>query len=217
MAHLPNLKESMALAFALILCSCSGRVGRVSVTSDHESNVQGGVDPISHPGNERDFQGELEMEAAVSDRCLEAWRKEIKGDTKAALSQLDELEHLYPRSNTVSMMKGQVLEHSGNKKEAIQYYRAAVSGNELSDIHTFKLAELLRTTGDIKGAIVQYRKLLQGSPNFLDAHLGLAKCLRMQDAGSQEANSEIELVLKQDPENKEALALKNGSKAANAK
>jgi len=211
MARLPNKRESMALALAFLLFGCNGRV---TVNGDRESKVQAGADPFAHRSNDSTFQSELEMEAAVSDRCTEAWRKEIKGDTEGALSELDELGRLYPHSNTVSMMKGQVLEHSGNKVKAIEFYRTATTGNELMDIHTFKLAELLRTTGDIKGAIAEYRKLLKGSPDFSYAHLGLAKCLRIQNPSSQEASSEIEMVLKQDPENKEALALKSGSKPA---
>jgi tetratricopeptide (TPR) repeat protein len=214
MAHLPNRKESMAITLAFILCGCSGQV---AVNNNGQSNLQVGADPFPHRSNDSTFQSELEMEAAVSDKCTEAWRKEIKGDTEGALAELDELAHHYPHSNTVSMMKGQVLEHSGNKKKAIEFYRAATTGNELVDIHTFKMAELLRTSGDIKQAIVQYRKLLKGSPDFTYAHLGLAKCLRTEDPGSQEAISEIELVLKQEPENKEALALKNGSKTTNEK
>jgi cytochrome c-type biogenesis protein CcmH/NrfG len=104
-------------------------------------------------------------------------------------------------------MKGQVLELSGDKKGAAQYYREGIRDNEYDFIQHFKLAEVLRTTGDIKNAEKEYRFVIETSPEFPDARLGLAKVLLKSDPSSKEAEQLLREVLKIDRENKEALAM----------
>ena len=102
---------------------------------------------------------------------------------------LTELDQRYPRMLTIQMMMGQVYEHFGDEKEAIVHYRKAVSGNEFSMYHMFKLAEATRKSGDNKGAAAYYRKVLAGYPTLGGANLGLAKCLLAADKQSSEART----------------------------
>ncbi len=148
-----------------------------------------------------------EVETAVADQSLIAWRKATKGDEKGALAMLDDLDRKYPDILTLKFMRGQVLEHFGRKKEALKYYQQAVTGNEFSSLKLFKLAEIKRTTGDAKGSIEDYKMLIQRAPAFMPAKLGLAEALITLDKNSSEAKNLIDEVLASEPENKEAKAL----------
>jgi tetratricopeptide (TPR) repeat protein len=155
---------------------------------------------------------DAEMESEVSKQCLTAWRLELKGDEKEAMALLNTLNQKYPKLGTVELMMGQVMDHAGKPKEAIKFYKEAVRDDEFSSIHTFKLAEALRTTGDAAEASVQYRKLINAAPDFLDARLGLAKSLLVKDKNSSEARLQIAYVLEKDPANKEAKNLSSQMK-----
>jgi tetratricopeptide (TPR) repeat protein len=147
---------------------------------------------------------EMAAETEVSEKSLQAWRLALKGDEKRSMALLNDLDRKYPKMKTVAFMKGQVLERLGKKKEAIAYYQAAVTGNDFDLMKTYKLAEAMRTAGDIKSAIPVYRGLLTSAPEFVPAHLGLAKSLLTQDKNSPEAKRELEKVVSDDPTSKDA-------------
>jgi tetratricopeptide (TPR) repeat protein len=200
--------KNRARSIAVVLCcallgACSGRISTKDVPAENiEVTSQSRL-----PSPQEMSQATYAVEAAIADGCLKAWRTAIAGDYKGALKQLDELQHRYPKSPTISSMKAQVLDLSGDKKGAAQYYREGIRDNEFGFIQRFKLAEVLRTTGDIKNAEKEYRLIIKTSPEFLDARLGLAKVLRKSDPSSKEAEQELREILKIDNENKEALAM----------
>ncbi len=144
---------------------------------------------------------------AIYQACVAAWRKCIAGDQTGALKDLKELDRQYPKITTIQFMIGQVLEHAGKKKEALKYYQEAVSDSDVNSMYLLKLADARRTSGDCKNAIVEYKRLLEISPDFVSARLGLAKALKALDPKSIEATKQIREVLRLEPENKEALAL----------
>ncbi|MBS2002318.1 MAG: tetratricopeptide repeat protein [Cyanobacteria bacterium SZAS LIN-5] len=148
-----------------------------------------------------------EVETAVAEQSLIAWRKALAGDEKGSLAMLDKLDEKYPDILTLKFMRGQILEHFGKKKEALKYYQMAVTGNEFSSIKLFKLAEIKRTTGDAKGAVEDYRLLVQRAPDFAPAKLGLAQSLLALDKNSEEGKKLVEEVLAAEPANKEAKAI----------
>jgi predicted Zn-dependent protease len=145
--------------------------------------------------SENASEAEMDMEGDVSKGCVEAWRKALKGDEKGAMSQLDSLSRKYPGVSTVVFMKGQVMDHLGKKKEAVEYYKQAVSPKEFSTLHIFKLAEALRATQQNQDAITQYRRLNKLAPDFAPGHIGLAKSLLSIDKNSKEATSELDGVV----------------------
>lgn len=150
----------------------------------------------SHIGDEIVFNG-----------CLAAWRKCLHGDQPGAMKDLNELDRKYPKTTTIQFMMGQVLDHSGKKHEAVKYYQRALSNSEPNSMYLFKLAEARRASGDIKGAIVEYKRLLELLPNFVPAKLGLARSLQQLDPESPQAIKQIQEALKLEPQNKEALEL----------
>jgi tetratricopeptide (TPR) repeat protein len=201
----------LSLLIAIVaLSSCSNRVAVPQLAPDsgllREQPKAGPAPDFSQGLSETDLQAE----AAVDQKCVEAWRIGIAGDPEGAIKQLKELDKEYPRVSTVHFMLGQVLERAGRKKEAVTYYRDAVRQFEFDSMHLFRLAEAMRTTGDARGAIPYYRKLLKGAPEFAEGKLGLAKALLQVDPNSQEAKEEIKQVLQEQPKNKEALALSAG-------
>jgi tetratricopeptide (TPR) repeat protein len=117
------------------------------------------------------------------------------------------------------MMTGQVYEHFGRNKQAVEYYRKAVTGNEFSSFHVFKLAEAMRKNGDNKGAMACYRKVLLNAPQFGAANLGLAKCLLATDKQSTEARTLLSEAKSDEVSAKEAQILLDqlepGAKAGN--
>lgn len=195
------------ITLALVLTSCSTRV--TAPLDASQSQLRQGNEQIrAQAGVSGGITGpDLETEAIVSHDCVEAWRRALAGDVEGAIKQLKDLDKKYPKVSTIKLMLGQVLEHAGRKKEAIAYYRESVREFEFSSIHLFKLAEAMRTTGDAKGSIPYYRKLVVNAPDFSEGKLGLAKALLVVDPQSKEAKDEINQVLKTEPNNKEALAM----------
>jgi len=198
------------LISAASLTSCSSRIN--APTLPPQSYTRADNPAVSTEDNSSSIlrQSDAEAEATVSKGCVEAWRKGLAGDQEGAIKQLKELDKQYPRVSTVRFMLGQVLERAGKKEEAIKYYRDAVRQSDFDSMHLFKLAEALRTTGDAKGSIPYYRKLLKGAPDFSPGELGLAQALLKIDRNSKEARELIGQVLKDEPQNKEALALSSG-------
>jgi tetratricopeptide (TPR) repeat protein len=201
-----------AVQCCIFLTACTGQVSTSNINKS-DLNVSTGSSTIS-PNNQELSTATYAMEGAISEDCLKAWRTATAGDCKGALKQLEKLQQKYPKSTTISFMKGQVLERSGDKKAAIKYYREGIRDNEYSSIQRFKLAEALRTTGDTAAATQEYRQLIKESPQFLYARIGLAKTLQAKAPQSVEAMEQLNEILKLDPENREALAmLKKSPKA----
>ena len=197
----------LAILFTLIsLTSCSSRVAAPELSSPVQVTSQS--QPVSDPSQlgQGAIMSDRDAEAAIDGACVEAWRKELAGDEKGAVKQLNDLDRKYPRVSTVRFMLGQVMEHSGKKQEAIKYYHEAVGQSDFDSLHLFKLAEALRTTGNAEGAIPYYRKLLKGAPQFTAGQLGLAKALLDVEPKSPEALGILHQIVKDDPKNKEALA-----------
>lgn len=150
---------------------------------------------------------DLNAEEEVSRGCVDAWRKALAGDEAGAMNELKSLDREYPQVITVRFMMGQVLERVGKKKEAVKYYREAVTKSQFSSMYLFKLAESLRTTGDTKESISRYRELLAKNPQFVPGMLGLAHSLYALDSKSSEARTVVGKVLELEPENHEAQSL----------
>jgi len=160
----------------------TGGVGKAKPATVDEMNPSGGASSNLH-------EGDMATMEVVSNGCVKAWRQACNGDEKGSLAALGDLDKHYPGVLTIQMMMGQVYEHFGNNKEAIVHYRRAVSGNEFSSFHVFKLAEALRKSGDYKSAAESYRIMLRTAPRFAPAELGLAKCLLQTDKQSAEART----------------------------
>jgi len=119
----------------------------------------------------------------------------------------------------VQFMMGQVKDHFNKPKEAAQFYRKGLSVNEFSSMQTYKLAESLRKSGDAKGSIVYYQKLITNLERatgeygrehmkqlLASVRVGLAlsyKDLKQKD----QAIVEVKKALQEDPQNKEAPGL----------
>ncbi|MBY0552325.1 MAG: tetratricopeptide repeat protein [Candidatus Obscuribacterales bacterium] len=208
--------------------SCSTRVstagdhlGEVSqgTTSSTSSNASG---PGAAVSGER-FDSIAEQE--ITDGTLKAWRVAISHDktrnemsadewTKAreqdeqvAMKQLESLAESHPKASFIKTMMGQVKHHFGKEAEAAKYYEEALAKNRHDPLLTFKLAEARRVSGEAKKAEEFYRETLELQPDFDDARIGLAKCLLRRDKASVEARTLIEEVLKNNPQNKDALDL----------
>lgn len=186
-------------------------LGSVPVRSQSASDApnQNTGSPLLQPGTPADSLPE------VADSCLEAWRIALKGDEHGAMEKLRALDKKYPNTITVRFMMGQVEERCGSKENAVKFYREAVRQSRFSSMYTFKLAEALRVSGKPEEAIGEYRRLISQQPRFPDGHLGLARALMDIDKNSLEAREEIEIVLRQDPNQKEALELKKKAQAKN--
>jgi FimV-like protein len=148
----------------------------------------------------------MAAETAIADASLKAWRCAIKGDEKGSMKYLDDVEKRFPNLVTTKSMRAQCLEKLGKKKEAIKYYKDAAAQNEYSSINNFKLAEARRTTGDAKGSIEDYRRLIKMAPEFEEGMLGLAKAL-IATGDKEGARTQLAQVLKQNPQNIEAKKL----------
>lgn len=212
--------SSLCLSVATLLL-CAGCSNQLTTNASKQADVRmsesaGDTRPqtrreavaLADARNQEVSAFNAEVENAVANESLTAWRKAIAGDKQGALKMLEDLDRRYPNVNTVKFMRGQVYEHFGDKKEALKYFQMAVQGNEFSSLKLFKLAEIKRTTGDAKGAIEDYRKLLEHG-EFLPAEVGMAECLYTLDKNSKESRKIIENVLSAEPKNKEALALQS--------
>lgn len=190
----------IALVAGLNLNSCSSRVG---APTSNLPEVQYGENQTAVAPAEHD----PEMDTEVSTGCLSAWRKALAGQVDAAMSDLKALDQAHPKTSTIQMMMGQVMEQAGRNKEAAGYYHEALNRSRYSSLYLFKYAEQLRKTGDAKGSIPEYRTLLKQTPNFAPAHIGLAQSLLILDHNSKEARAEIKQALILEPENTEAKRL----------
>lgn len=156
-------------------------------------------------------RGEIDAESEADLGALKAWRLSLQGKERESMHELDLLEKKHPGFTTIDYMRGQCLEHLGKKKEAIVYYERAARGSEFT-LYRFKLAEVLRTTGDGAKAISVYKKIIADDPDFIPARLGLAKALLSAGKDLSEAKSQVQYILQANPEDKEAKALANKMK-----
>lgn len=191
----------LTIACIVYLSSCSSRVaspnGELPQVNYGETKTAE-VAPAEH---------DPEMDSAVAEGCLAAWRKAIDGKVDAAMADLKALDEAHPKTGTIALMMGQVMEHAGRKKEAAGYYKEAVNRSRFSSLYLFKYAEQLRKSGDAKASIPEYRTLLKQTPNFAPAHIGLAQSLLTLDKNSKEAREEIKQALILEPENTDAKQL----------
>ncbi len=193
---------------ALVLGACSSQL-HSPTGLEQTAIVEGGtkLGAVAISGDSVD----LASEEAVSDGCLAAWRRAVKGEQAEAMKQLEVLDRQYPRQTTVRFMMGQVMEHFGKKSDAVKFYREALGKQQQQNsIYLFKLAEALRTSGDTKSALVEYRKILGCYPRFVPAKIGLSKVLLSSDRNSAEAKEQLEQVLRLESDNREAKDLLAG-------
>jgi predicted Zn-dependent protease len=73
---------------------------------------------------------------------------------------------------------------------------------ESASLHALS-GDMLREKGDLASAADEYRKAIAVSPGFLAAHLGLARVLN-SDHNTNEAEHELQYVLKANPDDPEA-------------
>ncbi len=194
----------LAVALTVTLGACSSHISAPSSQMPVANNEASPVTSTAQVGDES-FDGDADQ--ALSDGCLQSWRKALKGDEKGAMSQLQELEKRYPKAMTVKFMMGQVEDRAGKRKEATKFYEQAVSQSRYDTMYLFKLAESLRTTGDAKAAIPHYRTLISLNPRFVPAKVGLARALYDVDKKSPEAREQAEQALQLSPDDKDAKAL----------
>lgn len=186
----------LAAQTAVLICGCTSTVQTDSTKLAKLQMKNGQYSPelvtkeASAAGTKIDV--DMGAEEVIAKECLEAWRKALKGEGKAAIDQLNDLEKRYPTYSTIKFMKGQVLERLGKGEESIKYYRESLDNSEFSSIRQFKLAEALRRMKKYKDAEQIYRKLLKSFADFPDAKLGLARCLILQDKTSKEGHQLLE-------------------------
>ena len=223
---------SVALAaFALSALSLSACTSKIKTNTKKVSELQGAQDtPRGYATGHADddparktMAENLREEKAVTDGVVAAWRKAVKGDEEGAMAMLEELDRQYPGISTVQSMMGQVKEHFGKDKEAAEHYHKAFTINDFSSVQTYKLAESLRRSGDAKGSLVYYEKLLAnleeatnkyGKDSYrqlLDAvRLGYVRALIECGKKPEKQKELLESILKDDPDNKEAQSLLKG-------
>lgn len=160
-----------------------------------------------------DTQVNMAVEEEVCNVTLKAWRKATAGDEKGAMADLEALDKKHPNVSNVQMMMGQVADHFGHNKEALEHFRRSAKGNEYSMMRMYKLADSLRANAKYDEAIPIFRKILKGSESFEPAlkqpfELGLADCLLHQDAHSKEGLELLEQSLKDNPKDQAAVKLK---------
>lgn len=206
-----------ALCLTIVLSSLVGCTSKVSTQGDKLADVKAGSNTSQNAGQNDSVPGgtatigetlSQESEAELSEGCVQAWRKALKGNEKEAMAQLDDLSKKYPKALTITFMKGQVQEQLGHKQQSIDYYREAVKKSGMNSMYMFKLAEALNDAGKYKEAIPTYRNLIGLNPHFPPARIGIAKALWSLDKKSTEAREQIEFALKDEPNNKEALEFK---------
>jgi predicted Zn-dependent protease len=158
-----------ALLALLVAGSLSACTGQVRSNAEQMSAV-GANGTVHVTGGEGDHNRmparELDMaaEETISNGCLHAWRTALAGNEKAAMAELQDLNNKFPQIKTTELMMGQVLEHSGKTKQAIEHYRKAVVGNEFSTMHRIKLAQAYRKDKQYDKAAEMYDQVLKGAP-----------------------------------------------------
>ncbi len=135
------------------------------------------------------------------------WQKQRLEDEKSSIAQLTALQKEYPTSSTVRFMLGQVKEHFGRHSDAVTEFRASMENNTNNGMYLFKLAETEVKAGQLDSAIAHYRQLIEHTPNFAPAEVGLARALLKKDPKNAEAAALLQSVLKSEPDNQEAKQL----------
>ncbi len=194
-------------AFLLSLAGCSGQV-----TTPDGRLADLDIGDVKHRSSSGGIQiGEpldLQAEEEIATGCLTAWRQALAGDDDGAMLKLKDLEKKHPKATTVVFMMGQIAEHGGRKEDAVRYYAQVAEKSKSNNMYLFKLAESLRATGDANKAAARYRELIERFPDFAPGRVGLARALMEVDRHSREAARQIQVVLDTDPDNKEALKLR---------
>lgn len=208
------------------LTACSSRMNSENLKkveyADKPNPVAQQQAPSNDPasGSQVTFEQNIGKEQAVADGCLQAWRKAVKEkDEAGAMKMLEELDKKYPGISSVQFMMGQVEDHFGKHKEAVVHFRRAHTTNEFSSMQTFKLAESMRKSGDAKGSIVYYKKLLSNLETATgefhqdtmtqllgSVRMGLASAYK-ESGQKAEALVEVKKVLQAEPEKPEAKSL----------
>ena len=152
-------------------------------------------------GNAQARAGQLEAAIAAYDLVLakqpdnaEVLLKRVSGlmsldRGEAALTDLEHLVTLTPKSSEVYVRLATVLEKSGDTDGAIARYKTAaaldLSPQERPLLH-YRLASLLRQRGEVQPAVDHYRKSIEADPGLAPAVGGLASLLaelgQMRDA-----------------------------------
>lgn len=214
------------LLAVLVLTSCQGSMNSQNLKkveyADKPNTQAAATLPSADPssGSQISYEQNIGKEQAVADGCLKAWRKAVhEKDEAGAMKMLEELDKKYTGISSVQFMMGQVKDHFGKHKEAVVHFRRAHSTNEFSSMQTYKLAESMRKSGDPKGSIVYYQKLVSNletaTGEFQQDHmnqllgsvrLGLAQAYN-ESGQKKEALAEVNKVLQANPEQKDAKSL----------
>lgn len=220
----------IAVSVALSGICLTGCSSRIQPGSENLKNVGYGENV-----SQTVTAGQVNMaeEQAVAEGVVTAWRKAIAskkagGDETEAMKMLEELDAAHPNISTVQLMMGQVMDHFGKSKEALEHYKKAHSVNEFSSLQTFKLAESMRNAGDFKGAIPHYKRLVGNLEKateqygkgddfkqlLVSVRLGLARALKGEGSDIKAAEEQIKKSLELDPNNADAKALQAEFEAA---
>jgi spermidine synthase len=128
------------------------------------------------------------------------------GNLEAAEGYLKRAVLLRPDCGTARYNLGHLLEQTGRHAEAVtQWERAAKTQND--EIVADYWGQFLVRQGRAKDAIKWFRVALNIRPGFTDARFHMVGALH-QTGNTQEALTHLEYILKIDPQNKEALAMK---------
>jgi spermidine synthase len=128
------------------------------------------------------------------------------GHLQTAEDYLRRAVRLRPNCGSARYNLGHLLEQTGRHAEAVeQWEKAAKAQND--EIVADYWGQFLVRQGRAKDAIQWFRAALNIRPEFTDARFRLAGAL-YQTGNIQEALTHLEYILKIDPQNKEAIAIK---------
>ncbi len=122
-----------------------------------------------------------------------------------AMAHFRETIRLQPTFADAHYNLAQALQRLPDKlDEAIGEYRIAARLNPIDLEAGFNFANALATRGDLAPAIVEYQRVLALRPDFVDAHVNLARALEEAGRSPAEAIGHLETAVRLDPQNVDA-------------
>ncbi|MDX1493289.1 MAG: tetratricopeptide repeat protein, partial [Longimicrobiales bacterium] len=140
------------------------------------------------------------LDARVDRARVLAWR----GDTGAALQELDNVLEEHPDHAGALEARGLFQAWAGDYQEALSSYETLLSINPGNAGARLQQARVLSWASDFQGSQRVYEELLTEDPGNIDARLGLARTLAFAD-DLEGALAQYDLVLERSPEHMGAL------------
>lgn len=219
-------RQLLALSSVLLLFGCA----RAQISKDNLSDVK--VDTAQHSSSDKIANAtnagpgekfDPVEDEFISKETLKAWRKALSHDEQEGLSDSDwkaarakdeeesmaslkQLAEGHPNSSYIKTMMGQVKQHFGKKEEAAAYYEEALLQNRKDPVLIFKAAEMRRSSGNLKQAMLYYNQVLKIQPDFPGAELGVAKCKLADASSAADGKKMLETILENHPDDEKAKA-----------